>query len=203
MNGYNFTERVRKVLALASEVARKRHHEFVGTEHVLLGLLLDGEGVAAAVLQSLGADLSELRARVESRLHDGDPSPHLASDLPYTSRTIRVLDLAMAEARDLHHSYVGTEHVLLGLLREERGPAAAALKEAATSTAGVRAETLRFLGAGPEPGHQRSDDGDFMAIAIELRRDDGTTVREEFGSVVAAMQFLKRAAHARARRVAF
>jgi len=119
MNGYNFTERVRKVLAMAREEASRLHHEYVGTEHILLGLIREGEGVAATVLQNLNVDLDEIQQKIEETVKKGK-APQ-ASDLPYTSRAKKVLELAMAEARDLSHSYVGTEHLLLGLLRGELG----------------------------------------------------------------------------------
>src|SRR5687768_15976890 len=144
MNGYNFTERVRKVLAMAREQASRLHHEYVGTEHILLGLIREGEGVAATVLQNLNVDLDEIQQKIEETVKKGK-APQ-ASDLPYTSRAKKVLELAMAEARDLSHSYVGTEHLLLGLLREEKGIAAQVLADAGINLDAARAETLRLLG---------------------------------------------------------
>jgi len=144
MNGYNFTERVRKVLAMAREEASRLHHEYVGTEHILLGLIREGEGVAATVLQNLNVDLEEIQQKIEETVKKGK-APQ-ASDLPYTSRAKKVLELAMAEARDLNHSYVGTEHLLLGLLREEKGIAAQVLADAGINLDAARAETLRLLG---------------------------------------------------------
>ena len=144
MNGYNFTERVRKVLAMAREEASRLHHEYVGTEHILLGLIREGEGVAATVLQNLNVDLDEIQQKIEETVKKGK-APQ-ASDLPYTSRAKKVLELAMAEARDLSHSYVGTEHLLLGLLREEKGIAAQVLADAGINLDAARAETLRLLG---------------------------------------------------------
>ena len=116
MNGYNFTERVRKVLAMAREEAARLHHEYVGTEHILLGLIREGEGVAAAVLQNLSVDLEEVTQKIEDTVKKGKAAQATGPDLPYTSRAKKVLELAMAEARDLNHSYVGTEHLLLGLV---------------------------------------------------------------------------------------
>jgi len=118
MNGYNFTERVRKVLAMAREEAARLHHEYVGTEHILLGLIREGEGVAAAVLQNLSVDLDEIQQKIEETVKKGKAAQTTGPDLPYTSRAKKVLELAMSEARELNHSYVGTEHLLLGLLRE-------------------------------------------------------------------------------------
>src|SRR5688572_10258039 len=146
MNGYNFTERVRKVLAMSREEAARLHHEYVGTEHMLLGLLREGEGVAAAVLQSAGIDSDEAVETVESLVKSGKGHQGTGPDLPYTSRAKKVLEFAMQEARELNHSYVGTEHLLLGILREEKGIAAQVLNEFGLTLAQARAETLRMLG---------------------------------------------------------
>ena len=146
MNGYNFTERVRKVLAMAREEAARLHHEYVGTEHILLGLIREGEGVAAAVLQNLSVDLDEIQQKIEETVKKGKAAATTGPDLPYTSRAKKVLELAMGEARDLSHGYVGTEHLLLGLLREEKGIAAQVLTDAGVNLDAAKAETLRLLG---------------------------------------------------------
>ena len=146
MNGYNFTERVRKVLAMAREEAARLHHEYVGTEHILLGLIREGEGVAATVLQNLSVDLDEIQQKIEETVKKGKAAQTTGPDLPYTSRAKKVLELAMSEARELNHSYVGTEHLLLGLLREEKGIAAQVLTDAGVNLEAARAETLRLLG---------------------------------------------------------
>src|SRR6202451_3454279 len=146
MNGYNFTERVRKVLAMAREEAARLHHEYVGTEHILLGLIREGEGVAAAVLQNMNVDLDEIQQKIEETVKKGKAAQTTGPDLPYTSRAKKVLELAMSEARELNHSYVGTEHLLLGLLREEKGIAAQVLTDAGVNLDAARAETLRLLG---------------------------------------------------------
>ena len=117
---YNFTDRVRKVLAMAREEAIRLQHDYVGTEHILLGLIREGEGVAAAVLNNLAVDLEQVQEKVEKTVRRGKATIALG-ELPYTSRAKKVLEFAMAEARELNHSYVGTEHLLLGLLREEKG----------------------------------------------------------------------------------
>ncbi|HKI93721.1 MAG TPA: ATP-dependent Clp protease ATP-binding subunit [Gemmatimonadales bacterium] len=148
MNGYNFTDRVRKVLQMAREEAARLHHEYVGTEHILLGLIREGEGVAAAVLTNLNVDLDEIQQKIEETVKKGKaPAAAGPPDLPYTSRAKKVLELAMAEARELNHSYVGTEHLLLGLLREEKGIAAQVLTDAGVNLEQARAETLRLLGS--------------------------------------------------------
>ena len=151
MNGYNFTERVRKVLQMAREEAQRLHHEYVGTEHILLGLIREGEGVAAAVLQNLNVDLDEIQQKIEETVKKGKAAQTTGPDLPYTSRAKKVLELAMSEARELNHSYVGTEHLLLGLLREEKGIAASVLTDAGVNLDAARAETLRLLGTEMPP----------------------------------------------------
>src|SRR6201996_8351200 len=146
MNGYNFTERVRKVLAMAREEAARLHHEYVGTEHILLGLIREGEGVAATVLQNLSVELEDIQQKIEETVKKGKAGQTTGPDLPYTSRAKKVLELAMSEARELNHSYVGTEHLLLGLLREEKGIAAQVLTDAGVNLEAARTETLRLLG---------------------------------------------------------
>jgi ATP-dependent Clp protease ATP-binding subunit ClpC len=152
MNGYNFTDRVRKVLQMAREEAARLHHEYVGTEHILLGLIREGEGVAAAVLSNLNVDLEEIQQKIEDSVKKGKAAAAAGPDLPYTSRAKKVLELAMSEARELNHSYVGTEHLLLGLLREEKGIAAQVLTDVGVNLEQARAETLRLLGSEmPQP----------------------------------------------------
>src|SRR5574338_287198 len=151
MNGYNFTDRVRKVLQMAREEAARLHHEYVGTEHILLGLIREGEGVAAAVLTNLNVDLEDIQQKIEETVKKGKAATAAGPELPYTSRAKKVLELAMTEARELNHSYVGTEHLLLGLLREEKGIAAQVLTDAGVSLEASRAETLRLLGSDLPP----------------------------------------------------
>src|SRR5438552_1263111 len=155
MNGYNFTDRVRKVLQMAREEAARLHHEYVGTEHILLGLIREGEGVAAAVLTNLNVDLEEIQQKIEETVKKGKAAAAAGPDLPYTSRAKTALELAMSDARALKQSYVATEHVLLGLLREEKGIAAQVLTDAGVNLEQARAETLRLLGSempsGPAP----------------------------------------------------
>src|ERR687890_1106672 len=159
MNGYNFTERVRKVLAMAREEAARLHHEYVGTEHILLGLIREGEGVAAAVLQNLSVDLDEIQQKIEETVKKGKAAQTTGPDLPYTSRAKKVLELAMSEARELNHSYVGTEHLLLGLLREEKGIAAQVLTDVGVNLDAARSETLRLLGTEMPQGGATAQQG--------------------------------------------
>ena len=150
---YNFTDRVRKVLAMAREEAIRLQHDYVGTEHILLGLIREGEGVAANVLINLSVDLDQVHERVEDSVRKGKATIALG-ELPYTSRAKKVLEFAMAEAREFNHSYVGTEHLLLGLLREEKGIAAQVLNSLGVTLEEARSETLKVLGSdvgGSEP----------------------------------------------------
>jgi ATP-dependent Clp protease ATP-binding subunit ClpC len=145
MNGYNFTERVRRVLANAREVASSLNHEYVGTEHLLLALAEETEGVSAAVLENLGARRGEIIARLRSTVVAGHAGARVGPDLPYTSRAKKVLELSMSEARRFRHSYVGVEHLLLGILAEEKGIAAQALNSFGVTLERARAETLKLL----------------------------------------------------------
>ncbi len=152
MNGYNFTDRVRKVLQMAREEAARLHHEYVGPEHILLGIVLEREGVAAGVLTNLNVDCDDIRNRIEATVKKGQARP-MGPNLPYTSRAKKILELSMSEARELNHTYVGAEHLLLGVLREEKGIGAQVLMALGLTLEQVRAETLRLLGdrlaAGP------------------------------------------------------
>src|SRR4026208_2025654 len=160
MNGYNFTDRDRKGLQMAREEAARVHPEFVGTERILLGLIREGEGVAAAVLTNLNVDLEDIQQKIEETVKKGKAAAAAGPDLPYTSRAQKVLELAMSEARELSHSYVGTEHLLLGLLREEKGIAAQVLTDAGVNLDAARAETLRILGTEmPQGGAQQPAGG--------------------------------------------
>ncbi|MGH7500160.1 MAG: ATP-dependent Clp protease ATP-binding subunit [Longimicrobiales bacterium] len=152
---YNFTDRVRKVLAMAREEAIRLQHDYVGTEHILLGLIREGEGVAAAVLTNLNVDLEQIHERIEEAVRKGKATIALG-ELPYTSRAKKVLEYAMAEARELSHSYVGTEHLLLGLLREEKGIAAQVLNSLGVTLEDARAETLKLLGSESNPSQPSS-----------------------------------------------
>jgi ATP-dependent Clp protease ATP-binding subunit ClpC len=145
---YNFTDRVRKVLAMAREEAIRLQHDYVGTEHILLGLIREGEGVAAAVLTNLSVDVEQIQERIEESVRRGKATIALG-ELPYTSRAKKVLEFAMAEARELNHSYVGTEHLLLGLLREEKGIAAEVLNQLGVTLEEARRQTLKLLGSDP------------------------------------------------------
>ena len=148
---YNFTERVRKVLSMARQEAIRLQHDYVGTEHILLGLIREGEGVAAHVLGNLSADLDRIHERVEESVRKGKATIALG-ELPYTSPAKKVLEFAMSEAHELNHSYVGTEHLLLGLLRESKGIAAQVLNSLGVTIDEARAETQKVLGSDVSSG---------------------------------------------------
>jgi DNA-binding transcriptional regulator YhcF (GntR family) len=145
---FNFTDRVRKVLAMAREEAIRLQHGYVGTEHILLGLIREKGGVAAAVLATLCADRERIRERIEAAVCH-ERGPVTLGELPYTSRAKKVLEFTMTEAREQNHSYIGTEHLLLGLLREEGGVAARVLNELDVTLERARSETVRLLGVEP------------------------------------------------------
>ncbi|MCX5676451.1 MAG: ATP-dependent Clp protease ATP-binding subunit [Planctomycetota bacterium] len=144
-----FTDRARKVMALANQEAQRFNHEYVGTEHVLLGLVKEGQGVAANVLHNLQVDLKKIRLEVEKIVKSG-PNMVTMGKLPQTPRAKKVIEFAIEEARNLGHNYVGTEHLLLGLLREHDGVAAQVLMNLGLKLDDVRAEVLNILGASQE-----------------------------------------------------
>jgi len=140
----NFTPRAQQVLALARKEADRFNHNFVGTEHLLLGLIKLGQGVAVNVLQKLGLDLETVRMAVEKAVGTG-PDQKMIGNIPYTPRVKKVLALAAKEAKNLNHTYVGTEHILLGLLREGDGVAARVLKDLDVDIEQTRQEILKEL----------------------------------------------------------
>jgi len=139
-----FTNRARKALHLAQEEAQRLQHNYIGTEHLLLGLIREGEGVAAKVLNNLGIDLEKARSSVESIIGRGNRV--VIGELGLTPRAKKVIGLAMDEARHLHHHYLGTEHLLLGLVREGQGIGAGVLASLGVNLEKVRVQTLQVLG---------------------------------------------------------
>jgi ATP-dependent Clp protease ATP-binding subunit ClpC len=138
-----FTERARKVLSLAQEEAQRIQHNYIGTEHLLLGLVRENEGIAARVLTSLGVDLEKVRKAVEDIIGRGDSIVH--GEIGLTPRAKKVIELAVDEARRLNHHYIGTEHLLLGLIREGEGIGAGVLESFGLSLQEVRAKTIQVL----------------------------------------------------------
>ena len=196
MRGYNFTERVRKVLAMAREEAVRLNHEYVGTEHILLGLIREGEGVAAAVLQNLQIDLDEVQESIEKHVKKGIRA-NVGPDLPYTTRAKKILELAMENAATLSHDYVGTEHLLLGLVQEERGIAAQVLISLGADLASVRRETLRLLGTemrqSREPTARRAATrtGRPTRFTIQIDYEGGSWSENTFEKADDAIEFLR------------
>ena len=143
--GTRFTERAQRVILIAQEEAKRLNHDYVGTEHILLGLIALGEGVASQVLASLGVDLRKVRAEIEKIVGTGD-NMMLLGEIPFTPRAKKVLEYAVEEAQHMGHSYIGTEHILMGLIREEEGVAARVLENLGLKLETVREEVLSILG---------------------------------------------------------
>lgn len=140
-----FTDRARKVMMLANQEAQRFNHEYIGTEHILLGLIKEGSGVAANVLKVLDVDLRKVRLEVEKLVQSG-PDMVTMGKLPQTPRSKKVIEYSIEEARALNHNYVGTEHILLGLLREEEGVARVVLNNLGVEVEQVRVEVKNLLG---------------------------------------------------------
>src|SRR6478735_11429540 len=139
-----FTERAQKVLALAQEEALRLGHNNIGTEHILLGIVREGEGIAAKALSALGLSTEKIQKEVEALIGRGQ---ELTQTIHYTPRAKKVIELSMDEARKLGHSYVGTEHILLGLIREGEGVAARVLNNLGISLNKARQQVLQLLGS--------------------------------------------------------
>ena len=167
-----FTDRARRVVVLAQEEARLLNHSYIGTEHILLGLIHEGEGVAAKALETLGISLEAVRAQVEEIIGQGGSSP--SGHIPFTPRAKKVLELSLREALQLGHNYIGTEHILLGLIREGEGVAAQVLVKLGADLSRVRQQVIQLLsgyqgpqgktegapGGGKEAGGERPSKGD-------------------------------------------
>jgi ATP-dependent Clp protease ATP-binding subunit ClpC len=200
VNGYNFTNGIRVVLGHAREEAARLHHEYVGTEHMLLGLLRRDEGVAITVLRDLGIDLERMRTQIEEIIRVGPAASRTGPDLPYTTRAKYVLELAMTTAREMQHSYVGSEHLLLGMLREQKGVAAQALADARVTEANAREGVLKILGTAVDLAPHRAATAQgalrpvvtpaLTSVVVEMRYDGGWRRRREFSSAEGAMAFL-------------
>ena len=143
-----FTDRARRVVVFAQEEARLLNHNYIGTEHVLLGLIHEGDGVAARALTSLDISLEAVRGRVESTIGRGAGAP--SGHIPFTPRAKKVLELSLKEALKLGHNYIGTEHILLGLIREGEGVAAQVLVELGVNLDGARQKVIQLLADLPE-----------------------------------------------------
>jgi len=163
-----FTERARQVVVLAQGEARALDHNYIGTEHLLLGLLREQEGVAGRALESLGVTLEEIRPRVMDIVGRGHPENVTTGQIPFTPRAKKVLELSLREALSLGHNYIGTEHLLLGLLREGNGAGARILQDAGAGAERIREAIVRTLSAeGPAPSQSAS----IAAFAVRRRRE--------------------------------
>ncbi len=182
MNMFNrFTERARKVIILAKEEAKRFNHDYIGTEHILLGLLREGEGVAAAVLKSLGLELSQVRLEIEKFVQVG-PNTVISGDVPFTPQAKKAIELAMDEANALGHNYIGTEHVLLGLIREGEGVAAQVLFNLGLDATKVREAVTELLGtsfSGTVGGGIGAPAGKSKTPALDSFGRDLTTLARE------------------------
>jgi len=180
-----FTDRARRVVVLAQEEARLLHHNYIGTEHLLLGLVHSDEGIGAQALAALGVSLEGVRAEVEAIIGTGERPP-VGGHIPFTPRAKKVLELSLREALKFGHNYIGTEHLLLGLLREGEGVAAQVLIAQGLALETVRAKVLELLGQPLGTGAAFSGDPEASALAVtppvcpycatnlreNLRRDD-------------------------------
>jgi ATP-dependent Clp protease ATP-binding subunit ClpC len=181
-----FTDRARKVMQLANQEAQRFNHEYIGTEHILLGLVKEGSGVAANVLKNLEVDLRKIRLEVEKLVQSG-PEMVTVGKLPQTPRAKKVIEYSMEEARNLNHSYVGTEHILLGLLREQEGVAAQVLMNLGLKLEDVREEVLNLLGHGlegaevGERGGRQGDGGESGASGSAKSGKSKTPALDSFG----------------------
>jgi ATP-dependent Clp protease ATP-binding subunit ClpC len=157
-----FTDRARRVVVLAQEEARMLNHNYIGTEHILLGLAREGEGIAAKALESLGISLDAVRQQVEEIIGQGQQAP--SGHIPFTPRAKKVLELALRESLQLGHNYIGTEHILLGMIREGDGVAAQVLVTLGADLNRVRQQVLQLV-----HGHSAEEPGSAQSAERELR----------------------------------
>jgi ATP-dependent Clp protease ATP-binding subunit ClpC len=195
--GYDFNNRVRGALIRAREDARRRLHEYVGTEHLLLGLLAEEDTLVVDVLERLGARPIDLQVSVEQTLTEGRPTGRIQTpDLPYTARARVVLDQAISTAHEFGDGYVGTQHLLLGLIREKQGIAARAMTAAGLTEVDLRREIVRLLqgdavAAMIDAPESRSDTQVPLSIAVEVHYGDGSMAKKIFTSKDEAIGFLR------------
>jgi ATP-dependent Clp protease ATP-binding subunit ClpA len=197
--GYDFTNRVRGALIKAREDAHRRNHEYVGTEHLMLGLLVEDDPLVMDVIENLGAKPIDIQSAVEQAIQNGHPSALTRlPDLPYTPRARIVLDQAIAVAHEFGDGYVGTQHLLLGLIRERQGIAAQALTAAGLTEPSLRREIVRLVQG---EGVAAALDIDIterpretqvpLSIAVEVRYGDGTLAKKIFTTPTEAIGFLR------------
>jgi ATP-dependent Clp protease ATP-binding subunit ClpC len=196
-----FTDRARRVVVLAQEEARMLNHNYIGTEHILLGLIHEGEGVAAKALESLGIALEAVRQQVEEIIGQGQQAP--SGHIPFTPRAKKVLELSLREALQLGHNYIGTEHILLGLIREGEGVAAQVLVKLSADLNRVRQQVTQMLGGdmrrgedlGADLGHEEADLDEFLlrSSAANIRRDKQLAeIRDLIRDVIKRLERIER-----------
>jgi ATP-dependent Clp protease ATP-binding subunit ClpC len=176
-----FTDRARRVVVLAQEESRRLDHNYIGTEHILLGLIREGEGIAAKTLESLEISLEAVRQKVEDIIGHGKKTP--SGHIPFTPRSKKVLELSLRESLELGHDYIGTEHVLLGLIREGEGVAARVLRDLGAQLTAVRERVLELVRESPPessppslPPHRA---GTLVQLGEVLQRLDALANRME------------------------
>ncbi|MEC8923493.1 MAG: ATP-dependent Clp protease ATP-binding subunit [Actinomycetota bacterium] len=178
-----FTDRARRVVVLAQEEARLLNHNYIGTEHILLGLIHEGEGVAAKALESLGISLEAVRSQVEEIIGQGGSSP--SGHIPFTPRAKKVLELSLREALQLGHNYIGTEHILLGLIREGEGVAAQVLVKLGADLSRVRQQVIQLLSGYSGSGQGEGSEAGKETVGGSADRGDGaqggSAVLDQFG----------------------
>jgi len=172
-----FTDRARRVVVLAQEEARLLNHSYIGTEHILLGLIHEGEGVAAKALESLNISLEAVRAQVEEIIGQGGSSP--SGHIPFTPRAKKVLELSLREALQLGHNYIGTEHILLGLIREGEGVAAQVLVKLGADLSRVRQQVIQLLSGYQGPAGKQ--EGQTVGAKDEPQEKGGSQILDQFG----------------------
>jgi ATP-dependent Clp protease ATP-binding subunit ClpA len=185
-----FTDRARKTMALANGEAQRFNHEYIGTEHILLGLIKEGCGVGAKVLKNLDIDLRKIRLEIEKLVKSGPEMVSLGK-LPQTPRARKAIEYAIEEARNLNHNYVGTEHILLGLLREHDGVASAVLMNLGLKLEEVREEVLNLLGAGTVQINEESlrpTQSQLAATLAELLNKKDEAIKNSEYDVAAALR---------------
>ncbi|HEU4868479.1 MAG TPA: Clp protease N-terminal domain-containing protein, partial [Actinomycetota bacterium] len=179
-----FTDRARRVVVLAQEEARLLNHNYIGTEHILLGLISEGEGVAAKALESLGVSLDSVRSQVEEIIGTGSSSPQ--GHIPFTPRAKKVLELSLREALQLGHNYIGTEHILLGLIREGEGVAAQVLQKLGADLGRVRQQVIQLL-SGFGPSQEKGSSGGGAGAGEGAASPGGSPILDQFGRNLTAL----------------
>jgi predicted ArsR family transcriptional regulator len=169
-----FTDRARRVVVLAQEEARRLDHDYIGTEHILLGLISEGEGVAARALKSLGISLDAVRQQVEEIIGRGQQEP--PGHIPFTPRAKKVLELSLRESQQFGHNYIGTEHILLGLIREGNGVAAQVLVKLGADLKRVRQQVIQLL-----HGHTAEESGPVVEVRLGMVEQRLTAIEQRAG----------------------